>query len=214
MFEINSFESEHVKNVYFPFLVLEGGETFRPPSSALMKKYCCSYAFTNPVKERESLFRALRKRDSTCYSFGSSCSMKGSRPFELGREARGHNGNAFRDFGFMVAMENCVKPGYITEKIGFAFQSSTVPIYDGRNGIERFFNKEAMIDVSDYVNAEQAAETIVEIWRDKHKLQRYLDAPIRINSNLSEYEHLHTKEVPPLWTHSCIQALRDTFYDL
>jgi hypothetical protein len=47
-------------------------------------------------------------------------------------------------------MENCRKPGYVTEKIMNAFHSGAVPVYWGSEEVARFFNKRAFVDASDF----------------------------------------------------------------
>jgi len=212
LIELNSFDAENSNSVYYPLLAADS-KSVRPESFATDKKYCCAFAFTNPVKEREALFRQLRAREPTCYAFGSSCATP-DKPFELSRDNRFQNKRAFRNFGFMVAMENTVKAGYITEKIGMAFESGTVPIYDSRNGIERFFNTESFFDVALYKSPKDAAVTAVEVWKDKQKLQRYLDAPIRVNGNLAEYENLEECKETRTWMMPFVHALREQFPDL
>jgi hypothetical protein len=119
----------------------------------------------------------------------------------------------FSEFGFIVAMENRVMPGYVTEKIGHAFNAGAVPIYWGdTNSVNELFNPAAFINFSDYSNAAEAADTIVNIWRDKQKLQKYLDAPIVLNNTLRDYEAVYTEYRP--WQAPFVNTLRDTFPDL
>jgi hypothetical protein len=210
--EVNTFDCDDSNCVYFPLLAADS-KSVRPESFATDKKYCCAFAFTNPVKEREALFRQLRTLEPTCYAFGSSCATP-DKPFELSRDNRFQNARAFRNFGFVVAMENTVKAGYITEKIGMAFESGTVPIYDSRNGVERFFNTESFFDVALYNSPVDAAVAAVEVWKDKQKLQRYLDAPIRVNGNLAEYENLEECKEARTWMMPFVRALREQFPDL
>jgi hypothetical protein len=209
--ELNSFDCGDSASIYFPLLALDSKST-RQASLAYEKKYCCAFAFSNPVSERESIFKALKAREATCYAFGSSCATP--RPFELTRNNRFLNVFAFKDFGFVVAMENMVKLGYITEKIGMAFETCSVPIYDSRNGIDRFFNIESFFDVSLFQSSEAAAQTIVEVWNDKQKLQKYLDAPIRVNQNLAQYENLYSCNEVRSWMIPFVNNLKEAFPDI
>jgi len=206
--EINTFDCDAPNAVYCPLLA-QDSKTQRTPQEASAKKYCCAYAFSNKVLRREALFKSMRNQEKTCYGFGPSCHTE-DKPFTLERSNRFQNSQAFKDFGFIVALENMQKPGYFTEKIGMAFESGSVPIYDSSNGIDRFINRESYFDVSDYSNAKKAGEAAVEIWNDKQKLQRYLDAPVRLNKNLEQYENFDIDE-SRVWMKPFIDALSEHF---
>lgn len=211
LFELDTVLRPHVENsVYFPHLVAEIAHTERPVSIG-SKKWCAAYAFSNRVRQREELFQALRAREPTCYAFGPSCKTH-DNPFELARSHRESNGTMFGDFGFVVAMENCVAPGYVTEKIGHAFNAGSVPIYWGDgNAVSDLFNPAAFVNVGDYGSPTKAAETVIEIWRDKQKLRRYLDVPIVLNDRLRDFEAIRTEYRP--WQKLAIDRLRETFPD-
>ena len=110
-------------------------------------------------------------------------------------------------------MENAVIPGYMTEKIGFAFCSGSVPIYWGdTETVNSFFNPASFFNVSDYPTVDKAGEAAVELWKDKQKLQRFLDAPITVNNKLADYEAIYTDYKP--WQEPMVVALREAFPDL
>ena len=201
-------EAEH--SVYLPHLIMEIPRTARPdPNPA--KRWCCAFAFSNRVREREELFLQMRVKEPTCYAFGNSC-MTRDNPFTLGASQRKRNAEAFGEFGFVVAMENKVAPGYLTEKIGAAFCAGSVPIYWGDSAaVSDFFNPEAFLDVGDYANPRAAALAAVEIWKDPQKLQRFLDAPITRNTVLADYEAVRTEYRP--WQKPFVDRLRDAFPD-
>jgi hypothetical protein len=213
--QINTFLCEDENSVYFPLLVQDSQIKRHARQFIKDKKYCCAYAFSNPVKYREELFKSMRKREKTCFSFGKSC-YTSDNPFVLPRSNRFDNSKKFNEFGFIVALENTQKWGYFTEKIGLAFESGGVPIYNSTNGIERFINLDSFFDVATFSTPESAAEAAINVWRDKQKLQKYLDAPIRINKNLQEYENLlHGDEETTCvnWI-PFVKSLREHFPDL
>lgn len=205
--------SPHPESVWCPLLVQECLMSFRVdqrPEPNPAKLWCCSYAFSNPVPEREVLFRTMRALEPTCYGFGP-CSRSWDVPFTLSTADRGRNKDMFQEFAFNVAMENCVRPGYMTEKIGHAFASGSVPIYKGdTETVNDFFNPEAFLNVSDFASPIHAGRFAVELWRDKQKLQKYLDAPISLNNRLADYA---ARDYRP-WKKPIYDALRDEFPDL
>ena len=208
LFEINTHYTNMPNSVYFPHLIAEIQVTKRP-ETITKKKYCCSYAFSNRIRERETLFKTMRSLEPSCYSFGRSCPTNDT-PFIAPIEIRGNNAEFFKEFGFNVAMENAVIPGYMTEKIGFAFNSGSVPIYWGdTETVNSFFNSESFINVRNYASAEAAGEASVEICRDPQKYQKYLDAPIVLNDRLSNYEAIYMEYRP--WQKQMVDILHETF---
>ena len=212
LLELNTAYTGRHNEIWFPHLVAELNHTARPELLTWPKRWCAAYAFSNRVHEREDLFRHMRALEPTCYSFGRSCYTTDS-PFKLSRVLRNQNSKAFCDFGCVVAMENMVAPGYLTEKIGHAFNSGTVPIYWGDTAtVSDIFNPAAFINVSDFSSPAVAAEYAVQVWRDPHKLRPYLDAPITLNNRLADYEAVRTEYRP--WQKPFMDRLRDAFPDL
>lgn len=210
--EFNTFHSNRDNEIWFPHIIAEIEHTARPDPIVWPKKYCCAYAFSNRVFERESLFCYMRIREPTCYSFGSSCHTR-DNPFELSRTDRSRNGERFQPFGYVVAMENVVAPGYLTEKIGYAFMAGAVPIYWGDKAtVTELFNPDSFINVNDFASVNAAAEYALQTWRDPHKMRRYLDAPITVNSLLEDMEAVRTEYRP--WQKPFVDKLRDAFPDL
>jgi len=210
LFELNTYMCERPNSVYLPHLIAEMQTVERPqPNPA--KRYCCSYAFSNSVAERKLLFTKMRSLEPTCYAFGR-CSFTPDNPFKAPAANRRQNADTFSEFGFNVAMENAIKPGYLTEKIGFAFRSGSVPIYWGdTDTVVRFFNPDAFLNVRDYPNIVSAAKAAVEIWKDRQKLQRYLDAPLTVNTTLADYAAIYTDYRP--WQKPMVDLLKDAFPD-
>jgi len=210
LLELNTSIAGRANEIWFPHLVTELNHVVRPAPQP--KKWCCVYANSNCVTEREKVFKRMRNQEQTCYALGY-CSHTQDNPVELPQSERAKNTDVFKPFGFVVAMENKVAPKYLTEKIGYAFNAGAVPIYWGDSQtVSEFFNTDAFIDVSNFSSPEAAADFAVEVWRDKQKLQKYLDAPLTLNSNLADYEAVRSEYRP--WQKPFIDILRDAFPDL
>jgi hypothetical protein len=209
LFELNTFHSERPRSIHFPHLFAEIRDIKRP-QPIMPKRWCLAYSNSKRIPLRNAVFAALRLRERTCYSFGRCLTSK-DRPFSLDANERERNGESFREFAFYIAMENRIKPGYLTEKIGHAFNAGTVPLYWGDTAcVESFFNPDAFINVLDFVNTEKLAEHVLNIWRDKQKLQRYLEAPIFASGDLfNEYRKIYTEYAP--WQQPAYDALLDAF---
>lgn len=212
LFEINTFDCSRPNSIYFPHLFAELKQTRRPANlKAADKKYCASYAFSNRVPQRELMFLNMRKREPTCFGFGRSCHTI-DNPFETPASNRKENSSVFKDFAYNIAMENAVIPGYMTEKIGYAFCGGSVPIYWGDTAaVNSFFNPDAFFNVGAFPTIAVAAETAVQLWKDPQKLQPFLDAPITVNQRLADYEAIYTEE--RAWQRPMIAALREAFPD-
>lgn len=211
MFEITSIYTDDPKSVYIPYLALEQ-PVLRRPDVQKDKRYCCAFVYSNRVAIRENFFRSMRSKEATSYAFGRSMYTFDNPFVASNRDGRSANNSQFQEFGFYIAMENTCLPGYITEKIGFAYNSGTVPIYWGDSDtVNRFFHPESFIDVETYRDIDHATDTIVEIWRDKQKYQKYLDAPITRTKELDDYLCFRTEYRP--WQAPILDGLRDTFTD-
>ena len=79
---------------------------------------------------------------------------------------------------FSLAFENNSYQGYITEKIGEAFASRTIPIYWGDPTICKDFNDEAFVNVHNYASFADVIERIKELDNDDEKYLSVVNAPI------------------------------------
>ena len=212
--EFNTILSNRPNSLYFPHLFgddcMKDGIIQRPVPNP-QKIWCCSFAYSNRVSQREQLFRKMRSLESSCYAFGPSC-FTNDNPFVLTRTDREKNADRLNQFAFNVAMENTIASGYITEKIGNAFKSGSIPIYWGANEINDFFNPASFINVANYASPEACGQAAVEIWHDPQKMQPYLDAPITLNNTVEDYLAVYTEYRP--WQKLFVDVLRDTFPDL
>lgn len=181
-------------------------ETFA--ASRHQERILRAYANSHRVKEREDLYSTLKSLDPEhCFAFGA-CQKSQNLPFD----APGRIDARFNDFAFVIAMENVVKPGYMTEKIVNAFRASAIPIYSGANDYERFFNSDAVIDCSKYASIERVAETCIGIWRDPQKLMKVLSEPMCLpDSDLEEYEAVYSRHTS--WQQPFVDILREAFPD-
>jgi hypothetical protein len=72
-------------------------------------------------------------------------------------------------------VENCRKPGYVTEKIVNAFRSGAIPIYWGAPDVTRYFNAKAFVDMADFATVD-ACVNFVKSMTDSVK-NRMLEEP-------------------------------------
>jgi hypothetical protein len=94
---------------------------------------------------------------------------------KLGNELSNKD-SVLKNFNFNVCFENDLYPGYVTEKAFEAYISGCVPIWRGIDA-GGFFNKEAIIDVTD-LNIESAIEKVMEISKDQERLHEMRKEPL------------------------------------
>lgn len=61
-----------------------------------------------------------------------------------------------REYKFVLALENAVFPGYITEKIFDAFFARTIPVYRGAPDIATYIPHDTFINLAEFKNIEEA----------------------------------------------------------
>jgi Glycosyltransferase family 10 (fucosyltransferase) C-term len=89
----------------------------------------------------------------------------------------GGNRQLFRNYRFVLCMENANVPGYITEKILVAFLAHSVPIYYGTPEIFDVFNREAFV-YYDIRNPQEALDRVAYLERNMTAYQQVLREPI------------------------------------
>jgi hypothetical protein len=143
--------------------------------------YCCS----NRVDVRENLFNKFVEKIgiNKCISFGSCY----GNYKETNRICEGDYQNLgliknYSNCKFVIAMENSIGDGYITEKIVNAFYSGAIPIYWGSPNINDFFNKESFINVSDFNNLDECIEYVINLTDEQ--IKDIQSKPIYTNNEL------------------------------
>lgn len=152
------------------------------------RKYLCAWCACKSNEFRDKLFNTLVEKDvsKTVHSLGK---QYGKYP-ETNRKIPGQNWNdinlikQYSDYYFVLAIENCVKKGYVTEKILNAFYSGAIPVYYGDRSVFDYFNKEAFIYVNDFNSVEECVDYIVGLSNDK--IKEMMSKPIFKENKLHE----------------------------
>ena len=75
----------------------------------------------------------------------------------------------YSKFKFVLAIENNIKEGYVTEKIINAFASGAVPIYQGcSKTVAKQFNKKSYIDINDFTSVDDCINYVKNITDEKY----------------------------------------------
>lgn len=75
-------------------------------------------------------------------------------------------------YEFALCFENCIYPGYITEKIFDCFMAGCIPVYYGAPDIERFIPENLFIDMRSFKNFDALAAHIQSINEDEQEHYR------------------------------------------
>ena len=128
--------------------------------------YCNSHA----VSERQYMFNKFVEvsNENMCHAFGGCYGDH----VELQRKLPGNYTSEkliqhYSDYYFVIAMENKIAPGYITEKILNAYASGSIPIYWGDAVVTEFFNKDSFVNLSDFESIDECVDYVVNMKLDK-----------------------------------------------
>lgn len=174
---------EKKSDLWFPYLLTSHYETLTPETSIQdvenenpieKRKRLVAYISSNCIKEREELFSLLSKKSKTAHGLG-----KCSNNYKKAGGGWENLTDIYKNYIFGFSMENCIKEGYITEKIWNIYKGGAIPIFWGDSkSAEFFFNKETYIDVNDFDSLNDAAEYIFNLSLDKKKLREIKSKPI------------------------------------
>lgn len=161
------------------------------------RKYLCAWCASKTSDFRDKLFNTLVEKDisKTVHSLGK---QYGNYP-ETNRKIPGQNWNdlaltkQYSDYYFVLAVENCVKKGYVTEKILNAFYSGAIPVYYGDRSVFDYFNKEAFIYINDFNSIEECVDYIINL--PLHKIQDMMNKPIFKENKL--HDKIKLNHYPP-----------------
>ena len=110
-------------------------------ASNINRRYLLAYCHSHFIREREYMYNLFVQKSKQCHALGNCC---GNHPeTKLEKVEGGWGGmqlmNMYTNYKFVLAMENKIHKGYITEKIINAFYSGAIPIYWGCNSVVQYF---------------------------------------------------------------------------
>lgn len=148
----------------------------RPPDNRAF----CNFIFSNPVPERERLFRLIstRKRvDAPGISMHNHPSIGGSFWDKY---------RFMSNYRFSIASENERCVGYSTEKIMEAFLAGTIPVYAGDPSVTVEFNPEAFLEVDRCGGLCGLADQVLAVDGDRRRRGMMAAAPVYNDDRLPE----------------------------
>ena len=178
--------------LYIPFCIFHKGfdgeeRLFQRKYINYDRKYLVAYCNSRKVYEREHLFNLLVQRTATgrCRSLGNCYGNYPQTNIVIGDGWHGDKLHIeYSKYNFVFAMENCVKPGYATEKIMNALYCGAIPIYWGANVIKEYINPDCFINVTDFGSFEECAEYIIGMSDEEIKWK--MEQPIFKNNIIDD----------------------------
>lgn len=91
------------------------------------------------------------------------------------------------DYKFNIAFENCISPGYVTEKVFDAMYSRCLPLYWGTRDVQQDFNTKAFVNVADFKSDAEAVEFIAALDQDDSKYLEIMRQPNFLRGQSDRY---------------------------
>jgi hypothetical protein len=127
------------------------------------KKYFCNFLYSHHVPYREEFFRQLskyKKVDAPGRSMNNMQSIDELYTGDIWQRKR----QFLSEYKFTIAFENYAYPGYQTEKLYDAMQANSIPVYCGDQDVNKIFNTNSFINVTDYI---QTNNSVAVKWLQK-----------------------------------------------
>jgi hypothetical protein len=185
--ELVSTTPANPRELYFPFVGWSGVELADQRSNDfLTAEKEVLYVSSNCTAIREKMFALLKNKLPHVDALGS-CSNPDQAKIPGGYTKLVQ---AYANYKFGFAMENSKNPGYITEKIANVFNSGAIPIYWGDSQtVNRFFNKDAFVNIANFKNLEQAANYIADLSKDPARIKAMHEVSIYANNAKDDILH-------------------------
>ena len=182
----NSKLSNDKNQVYFPYILYSPHLLKERKYVDNERPYLLAYCHSHKVDEREKLFNLFVEKTSAdkCHAFSACCGKYPStrKPKIEGFWWSDSLIDTYKNYKFVIAMENCKQEGYVTEKIVNAFYSGAIPIYWGSSTITDFFNEKAFINVSNFPSLENCVNYAISM--SDAERAKMLSEPIYKKSDL------------------------------
>ena len=162
---ITRIENNLDNNLYIPYFLDSPHINKKRKYSNINRKYLLAYCNSNPIPFREKIFDLFVEKKSSVlchsygYCYGSYPETKTNITIDGGWKSMKLI-DAYKNYKFVIAMENSQYPGYITEKIINAFYSGAIPIYWGASNINDFFNPKAFINISNFNSPQECIDFV------------------------------------------------------
>jgi GR25 family glycosyltransferase involved in LPS biosynthesis len=184
----------HKYNIYFPQLfssLYERKNNYKVLLNNHKTKFC-AYMYSYNLEYRVNLYKYIstyKKVDS----LGKSCNEEGyNDDRHVYNDDETYNDIAVQKYStykFVLALENGIQEGYVTEKLINPIIAGSIPIYAGPNDIFNIINKERLIYIYDFTDYYDLLEYIKEVDNNDGLYNSIIEKKIFVNEiNFDNFE--------------------------
>ena len=211
-------------NIYFPQLFTSLWE--RKKDYYIIKNntriYFCAYMYSYDLQYRVDLYNFISKYKKID-ALGKSCSNIEETDRFVYNDQITYNDIAiekYLKYKFVLALENTICDGYITEKIINPILANSIPIYAGPKDVFEIINKKRVIYVYDFNNYTELLDYIIKVDNDDNLYNSIISEEIFIGNinfnNFEEYISIQFKKAFGLISKNillCYNELIDNYHN-
>jgi len=192
---LTTFNQLYPINIYYPFLLVSLWERRQDYKSILhnSEEKFCAYMYNYDLEYRVNLFKLI-----STYKKVDALGKSQNNVLEPNDRSTYNNNATYNDLGvqkyskykFVLALENGITAGYITEKLINPILAGSIPIYAGPSDVFNLINKKRIIFVGDYKTNENAlVEEVKRLDNDSQSYHEKVNQPIFVgNVNFNTFE--------------------------
>jgi hypothetical protein len=172
-------------HLYVPYFLYSPHLYKNRISPNINRKYLLAYCNSHFVPEREYMYHLFVQKSKLCHALGNCCGTHPETKLDKinGDWTSDQLIKTYTNYKFVLAMENTICNGYITEKIINAFYSGAIPIYWGCNSVVNYFNPKSFIRVNDFNSFEECVNYILQL--DEQIIEKMTQEPIYTNNEIT-----------------------------
>jgi uncharacterized protein YoxC len=176
-------------NIYYPLLygsLKEHKKSINNLDYNVKKTKFCAFMYKMHYEHRVKYFDLINNYYKKVDGLGKSRNnIKLNSTRDVYNENETYNDIAveiYKDYKFVLAIENCKKQGYSTEKLINPLIANCIPIYWGDSNIFNYINKKRVIYIDDYTDIE-LLNVIKHIDNNEQEYNRIINEKWFVNEN-------------------------------
>jgi len=192
---ISSKEFIYHHNIYIPYLFISLTErrlTYQKYITIKKTKFC-AYMYSYDLEYRIKLYHYISNNYKKIDALGKSGNLLNFiDDRNMYNDEITYNDIAvkkYSEYKFVLALENGIVDGYITEKLINPILAGSIPIYAGPSDVFNFINKKRIIYLFDFTNLNNLLNYIIKVDNDDNLYNNIINEQIYINDlNAQNYD--------------------------
>ena len=181
-------DSSNIKSIYYPQMyssLIEHKKSVNPDDYKSPKTKFCAYMYRQKHPHRIKYFELLSKYKKVD-ALGDCCKNTDiPTTRHVSNDTETYNDIAvdlYKDYKFVLGIENTDKPGYFTEKMNNPLIANSIPIYWGSEKVFDYINKKRVIYIPDYTE-EELLNIIKRIDNDDTEYNKIINEPMYVDES-------------------------------